>query len=96
MKKLLVFLAVFALTGSVQAVHMPLFQSVAEYRAILEHPELYKHLGSFETIQRIERVENDLYQLETEDKIIFIEVITLEDKGIVGPRQFRLEFYTVS
>ena len=95
MKKLILFLTVLSLNSSIHAALPPVFQSATDYRAILESEELYSYLDSFDTIQKIERLDEDLYQLETENKNILIEVIDIEN-DVIGPRQFKLHFHLLS
>lgn len=83
-------LPLMALTGSVEALLPPLYNSLAEYKAILDSKDLTTILPEGEGILDIRRTEKG-YQITTTKYSLDIEVINIP-LGRPGPAQFRLVF----
>lgn len=68
----------------------PLYQSVKEYKALLNDPRLEKTLNSGEFIQNIERKDN-LFEISTNKQILKVDIIYHKQRT-PGPAEFQLEF----
>ncbi len=91
MKKIiLTLIACCSLHGSASAALPPLWQSVAELKAILEDKKLGETLQSGEFITEIHHVESSWLIITNYNKLQ-IQVIYNEAK-MPGPAQFSLEF----
>lgn len=89
MKKLVVAalcLCVLPLT----AVLPPVWQNVAELKAILTDPALNQELDSAELIQSINRIENG-WEIRTNKQTVIAE-ITPQPQSMPGPERFKVTF----
>lgn len=68
----------------------PLYQSVKEYKALLNDPRLEKNLSSGELIQNIERTETG-FEVTTNKQVLKVAVIYKKQR-MPGPAEFQLEF----
>jgi hypothetical protein len=73
------------------AILPPLFESGRQFRALLDDPRLVEKLGSSEPILVISRTETG-YRVETQSRLMDVEIHYGGDRRIIGPAQFRFEF----
>lgn len=78
------------LASSVDAALPPLYQSLNEFKALLEHPQLTQKLQSGELITDIEK--SDRVFIITTNKHTLEVNIVYEAQSSPGPQQFKLEF----
>lgn len=83
------FLAIFA-TTTLSALLPPVWQDVAEIKAILNDTRLNQYLESGESLQTIEKQPTG-WLLRTNESIIFVEVHP-EKQSMPGPEKFSIEF----
>ena len=80
--------AILALPAS--AALPPPHQRLAEFRAVINHPEIASALGG-DLLTRIEYVREDLYRVSgTRCRLDLAIVTTPSPPGPVGPRQFEV------
>ncbi len=80
--------AVLALPAS--AALPPPYQRLAEFRAVISHPEIASALGA-DLITRIEYVREDLYRVSGARCRLDLAIVTTPGTpGLVGPRQFEV------
>ena len=89
MKRVL-FVCALGLSAQVFGALPPLYQGVAELKAILEDKKLGERLDSAQIIQQIMRKEGG-YEIRTQDYILGIDVIPLPNVKM-GPQRFELHF----
>ena len=89
MKKLL-FLIFSVVMPTLHATLPPLYQTLAEYKALIESKELVDHLDSADVIESI-HLEGSLFTIKTNKRVLEVEVHTLPQL-MPGPSQFTLEF----
>jgi hypothetical protein len=89
MKKML-FVCALGLSVQVFGALPPLYQSVAELKAILEDKRLGEQLNSAQVIQQIMRIEGG-YDIRTQDYVLQIDVRALPSTR-PGPQRFELHF----
>jgi len=68
----------------------PLYQSVKEYKALLNDPRLEKTFASGEFIQSIERKESG-FTVTTNKQILKVDIVYKKQR-LPGPAEFQLEF----
>lgn len=68
----------------------PLYQSVKEYKALLNDPRLEKNLGSGELIKTIERKDNR-FEITTNKQTLRVDIVYKKQRQ-PGPAEFELEF----
>jgi hypothetical protein len=91
--KLRIFLSLICLTtatASLHAVLPPFYESVKEYKALLDSPELEKQLGSGEAILDIKRDETGFTITSTKRQLKV--GIVYEPARMPGPSKFHFEF----
>ncbi len=86
-----------AATLHVEALLPPFFQSLKEYKALLNTPELSAALGSADIIHDIQRDDKG-FLITTSKHTLRVDVVydprgQDEPKGFVGPALFHLEFH---
>lgn len=91
MKKIGILALFLLITAPTFAALAPLNQSIREYTAILQSPELQKNLPVSEEIQDIWNL-NGRYIVTTQNMQIVVEVI-YQPSSQPGPRPFTLRFY---
>ena len=89
MKKLLL-LAIASLPSFSEAALPPLYQSLREYQALIEHPHLKEKLPSSQPILEIAREENS-FTLSTPNYTLSVAIRYLP-QAQPGPAQFELLF----
>lgn len=90
MEKVVSLLLALGLTSSSFAALPPVYQSIREYNALLNSPELASHLTSGETISKIER-HTDHFEVRTPQHKMDVLVV-YEEQQSIGPVEFHLEF----
>lgn len=91
MKKLaLLSLLLFGSATSSHALLPPLYESIKEYKALLNDPRFVDNLTSGETILDIRREHNNFEVITNQHKLNV--KIVYEPQGRPGPAQFHLEF----
>lgn len=89
MKK--VFLGIMLMgVSTIQAVLPPLYETLAEYKALLENPQLARSLNSGEAIESIQRTDKQ-FLIITNKRVVTIDII-YEHQDFPGPRRFHFEF----
>lgn len=93
MKKTL-YILLFSLASftSLTSALPPLYQSMAEYKALMDDPHLSKHLNSAESIKEITR-ENGVFTITTNLTTLKAKVI-YDPMDKMGPAKFHFEFET--
>jgi hypothetical protein len=76
---------------SVEAALPPFYQSLNEYRALLNSPELAKKLGSVESIQEIQRTDSG-FIITTTKHTMDVDII-FDPQNHPGPAQFHFFFH---
>lgn len=89
MKQLLFFLALVA-TSALTALLPPVWQDVAEIKAILNDERLNQYLDSGETLEKIEKQPTG-WLFRTNKSILFVEIHP-EKQSMPGPEKFTIEF----
>ena len=89
--RLLIVLATAAILAlPAPAALPPPHQRLAEFRAVINHPEIASALGG-DLLTRIEYVREDLYRVSgTRCRLDLAIVTTPGPPGLVGPRQFEV------
>lgn len=91
MKKLvLATLLSFSMMNSVAAVLPPLYESLKEYKALLEDPQLTKKLESGELIMDIERSDR-MFTITTNKHTLDVNIV-YDAQSQPGPQNFHFEF----
>lgn len=94
MKKFLIILALSVLMiPSVEALLPPFYESLAEYKALLNNKELEENLGSGQWIEEITRNEKG-FMIKTPKYVMHIDVV-YKNTGKIGPAEFELKFHPV-
>ena len=88
MKKFLIAVLLLAASNA-QALLPPLFETLKEYRALLNSDEIEKILPSGQAIQKIDRT-NEGFEIVTPK--FTLEVKVVYEKSGIGPAHFHLEF----
>ena len=84
-------LAAAALAASPAAAALPPnAQRLAELRAVLGHPDLYRAFGTNEPIDRVEFVRPDLYRVTSGRCHVDVAIVGLPSDGRRGPRRFEV------
>lgn len=89
MKKIAFFLLLVC-SAPAFALLPPLYHSLNEFKALVESPELDKHLDSGEAIIAIRRTEKGLVVI-TNKHLLFVEIENVP-ADVVGPATFKLKF----
>jgi hypothetical protein len=82
----------FFVKGSLFAILPPLYHTLAEFKAVVESPELTKSLQSGEAILSVTRDENTRFTVLTNKHKLLIDVV-YEQTGRIGPAKFHLQFH---
>lgn len=92
MKIFVFFLCLFGLAaGSATAALPPLYQSLVEYKRLLEEKELSKNLGSEEVIMEIKREEKG-FRILTSKSALEVGIV-YEPQDHPGPAKFHFIFH---
>lgn len=86
-----IWASMFLSLGHLSAALPPLYQGLAELKAILNDPQLSKELQSGEVIESLEKTETG-YEIHTNKSQLQVEVHYKPQKQ-PGPVQFDLEFH---
>lgn len=89
MKKLFA-VALGLLSLPLSAVLPPVWQDVAEIKAVLTDPALTQYLDSAELIQSINRVEKG-WEIHTSKQTVFAEIVP-QPQSSPGPERFKVTF----
>lgn len=92
MKKKFAFFFFLVSISSSFAALPPLYQSIKEFKALLDDPKLTKNLSSGEMITEINKVDND-FEITTNKQKMNVRVVYQSQKQ-PGPAVFKLEFST--
>lgn len=80
--------AVLALPAS--AALPPTYQRLAEFRAVIDHPEIASAFGG-DLVTRIEYLREDLYRVSGTRCRLDLAIVTLPNpSGLLGPRRFEV------
>lgn len=90
MERIVIIMLALGLTSSSFAALPPIYQSIREYNALLNDPNLSSSFTPGETIAKIER-HTDHFEVITEQHKMDVMVIYDEPRNI-GPVEFHLEF----
>ena len=91
--KMRFFLSLICLTTATVSLHAvlpPFYESVKEYKALLDSPELEKHLSSGEAILDIKRDETG-FSVTSTRRTLKVGIV-YEPTNMPGPAKFHLEF----
>lgn len=89
MKKF-IFILLFLATTPAFAVLSPLYQSLREFKTLLDSPEIAANFSQGEQIEDIRRSKNS-YIITTGEKQMVVDVVYTPSKKI-GPAEFKLIF----
>lgn len=78
--------------GNIEGALPPIHQSIKEYKALIESPELSQQLGTGEGITEIQRVENG-FVVKSFHKTLNVEVV-YDQQDRPGAVKFHLVFHT--
>ena len=91
MRKKQIFLCVcLVLTAQATAALPPLYQSIREFKALLDSPQIADRIGSEEVIRSITRDDNG-FSIQTTKQTVSVCVI-YDPVDHPGPAKFHLEF----
>lgn len=94
MKKLFIILALSTLMiPSIEALLPPFYESLAEYKSLLNNKELEENLGSGQWIQEISRNDKG-FMIKTPKYTMQVDVV-YKNTGKIGPAEFELKFHPV-
>lgn len=94
MKKFLMLTVMCLACNSLTAVLPPLWQNVAELKAILEDRSLGNHLQSGDVIESIEKIDNGWF-IKTNHRSVNA-IVHYEPQQMPGPAKFKIEFQAPS
>lgn len=86
----LVVAALSLLAIPLSAVLPPVWQDVAEIKAVLTDPALTQHLDSAELIQSITRIEKG-WEIHTNKQTVIAEIVP-QPQSTPGPERFKVTF----